>query len=371
VTVFTFLISIGALVGRRQFNRTKIDKKLTMSHSISFLLCGFADNKDLRLGLFVTLYPKERKVALFFINPLIIFEEEKIEKAGINTVNLLTKELEKITNHKIDYRFSISENNFFRIIDILGGLPVYFDPGLIRKNSDNYQRQVGEYNLSGEEISDFLKLRNPENPTDYLERLYSQETVVLILYDKIKKVQKNIKKEWLQLFASFFDTDLLPEEFVSIFQYIQEGHLILYISEMPAEPITIIDGKVKRIQLKVKEEVASIAYSKFESDLRSEDFADGEFARTEILNGTEVNGLAKRVKSLLNEKRIKVLSTDNGWILNQENTIIIDRSGNPEYAYKIADILGTKNIKHIIDKEVGLDTTIILGEDFEIKPGKN
>jgi hypothetical protein len=172
------------------------------------------------------------------------------------------------------------------------------------------------------------------------------------------------------LFASFFETDLIAEEFISIFSYLQENRLILYVSEMPAEPITVLDGKVKKVQLKVKEEVASIAYSKFESDLKSEDFADGEFARTEILNGTEINGLAKQVKSLLNEKRIKVLATDNAWTLNQANTIIIDRSGNPEYSYKIAEILGIKNIKHIIDKEVGLDTTIILGEDFEIKPGK-
>ncbi len=364
------MVSAGVIIGKRQFNRTKIDKKLSKPNPITFLLCGFAENKDLSLGLLVTLFPTERKAALFFLNPLISFEEDKIEKLGTGTVSRLTKELETITNHKIDYNLSISEKNFLRIIDIIGGLPVYFDPVLIRKSSDSYQRRVGEYTLSGEEVSDFLKLKNPENPTDYLERLWSQETVALILYDRLVQIQKSIKKEWLVLFASFFETDLLPEEFISLFQYLHEGHLILYVSEMPAEPITVLDGKVKRIQLKVKEEVASIAFSKFESDLRSEDFADGEFARTEILNGTEINGLAKQVKSLLNEKRIKVLSTDNAWTLNQANTTIIDRSGNPEYSHKIADILGTKNIKHIIDKEVGLDTTIILGEDFEIKPGK-
>ena len=351
-------------------NRTKIDKKLTKPNPICIQITGFSDNKTLTFGLLVTLFPTEKKAALFFINPLVSFDEERLETLGPSAEAVLTKELEKITNHSIDYKLSISENNFKRIIDILGGVPVYFDPGLIRKTSENYQRRVGEYMLSGEDISDFLKLRDPENPTGYLERLWSQETVTLVLYDRIVQIHKTIKKEWLLLFAKFFDTDLLPEEFVSLFQYLREGHLVLYVSEMPAEPITITDGKTKRIQLKVKEEVASIAYSKFESDLRSEDFADGEFARIEILNGTEINGLAKQVKSLLNEKRIKVLTTDNAWTLNQENTIIIDRSGNPEYSYKIGEVLGIKNIKHIIDKEVGLDTSIILGEDFEIKPGK-
>ena len=364
------MVSGGIILTKRQFNRTKIDKKLAKPNPITFLLCGFAENKDLSISLLVTLFPTERKAALFFLNPLISFEENKIEKLGSDTVSLLTKELETITNHKIDYNLSISEKNFIRIIDILGGLPVYFDPILVRKKGDNYQRRVGEYNLSGEEVADFLQLKNPDNPTDYLERLWSHETITLILYDRLRQIQKSIKQEWIVLFASFFDTDLLPEEFISLFTYLREGHMILYVSEMPAEPATILEGKVKKTQLRVKEEVASIAFSKFESDLRSEDFADGEFARTEILNGTEINGLAKQVKSLLNEKRIKVLSTDNAWTLNQANTIIIDRSGNPEYSHKIADILGTKNIKHIIDKEVGLDTTIILGEDFEIKPGK-
>lgn len=364
------MVSSGVIIAKRQLNRTRIDKKLSKPNPITFLLCGFSESKELSLGLFITLFPTERKAALFFINPLVSFEEERIEKLGSDTPGLLKKELEKITNHKVDYSLTISEKNFYRIIDILGGLPVYFDPSLIRKNSDNYQRRVGEYTLSGEEVQDFLKLKNPDNPTDYLERLWSQETVSLILYDRLISIRKSIKREWIVLFASFFETDLIAEEFISIFSYLLENRLILYVSEMPAEPITVLDGKVKKVQLKVKEEVASIAYSKFESDLKSEDFADGEFARTEILNGTEINGLAKQVKSLLNEKRIKVLATDNAWTLNQANTIIIDRSGNPEYSYKIAEILGIKNIKHIIDKEVGLDTTIILGEDFEIKPGK-
>ncbi|MBK8397558.1 MAG: LCP family protein [Leptospiraceae bacterium] len=350
-------------------NRTKIDKKLVKPNPITFLLCGFSENKDMSLALYATLFPTERKLALFFINPFISFDEERLEKMP-DPMQTLTKELESITDHKVDYKLSITESNFLKIIDILGGLPIFFDPGLIRKNSDNYERNIGEYLLSGEEIRDFLRLKNPDNPSEYLERLWSQETVALILYDRIVQMQKEMKKQWLLLFANFFTTDLLPEEFVSIFNYIQEGHIVIYISEMPAEPITTTDGKTKRLQLKVKEEVASIAYSKFISDLRSEDFADGEFARIEILNGTEINGLAKRVKSALNEKRIKVLSTDNGWALNQETTVIIDRSGNPEYAYKVAEVLGTKNIKHIIDKEVGLDTTILLGEDFEIKPGK-
>ena len=174
-------------------NRTKIDKKLVKPNPITFLLCGFSENKDMSLALYATLFPTERKLALFFINPFISFDEERLEKMP-DPMQTLTKELESITDHKVDYKLSITESNFLKIIDILGGLPIFFDPGLIRKNSDNYERNIGEYLLSGEEIRDFLRLKNPDNPSEYLERLWSQETVALILYDRIVQMQKEMKK---------------------------------------------------------------------------------------------------------------------------------------------------------------------------------
>ena len=74
------MVSGGIILTKRQFNRTKIDKKLAKPNPITFLLCGFAENKDLSISLLVTLFPTERKAALFFLNPLISFEENKIEK---------------------------------------------------------------------------------------------------------------------------------------------------------------------------------------------------------------------------------------------------------------------------------------------------
>ena len=44
-------------------------------------------------------------------------------------------------------------------------------------------------------------------------------------------------------------------------------------------------------------------------------------------------------------KKNQSLSTDNAWTLNQANTIIIDRSGNPEYSYKIDRNTGIKKYK--------------------------
>jgi hypothetical protein len=96
------LVSGGIILTKRQFNRTKIDKKLSKPNPITFLLCGFSESKELSLGLFITLFPTERKAALFFINPLVSFEEERIEKLGSDTPGLSKKRIRK--NYKSQSR---------------------------------------------------------------------------------------------------------------------------------------------------------------------------------------------------------------------------------------------------------------------------
>jgi hypothetical protein len=132
----------------------------------------------------------------------------------------------------------------------------------------------------------------------------------------------------------------------------------------------ILDSDKKILKLLIHDENANFGFSKLAAYLSSGDYNIGDLARTEVLNSTEKNGLAKSVKSILNENSIKVLSVGNGWNTKENKTIIIDRSGSSEYSYKIARLLGIKNVHHLINKEIGLDTTVLLGEDFEIKPGK-
>lgn len=367
--VFAVLSYSGHLFYKKQFTRTGLDKRINGNQLTTFLLCGFNSKKELDIAIMAVLFPKERKLALYFVNPIISFEEETLEKSGKKaSLKTLKEGLQKITGAKINYIASLSSENFERAVDILGGVSVYIDPWTIKQNSA-IDKKIGEYTFQGFEISEFLKPVNPGDPNSYLERLSRQESIVLGIYDKVRELDKTFRKEWIYFFANLIESDLTPEELFAFYSYIKEGHLGISIAEMPAEPVMDKDNKTQI--LKVKEEAAGIAYSSFISGLRSEDFADGEFSRVEVLNGTEINGLAKRVKSLLNEKRFKVLATDNGWVPEQKKTIIISRSGVPEFAYKISGALGIKNVKHIIYRDLGLDVTILLGEDFDNKSGKN
>ena len=214
------------------------------------------------------------------------------------------------------------------------------------------------------EIHEFLGMRG-KTPSDYVDRMSRQLSVILTVYDKFQ-MNKEFSKEWLNFFFSKLKTDITLIEFYGLFEFFTSNHIVFSTSELPGEPQ--IATKSKEPYLLVKEDTAKISFRNFEKNLLSDYFLDGEKARTEVLNATEVKGLARRVKSILNDKKIKVLSVENAWVSSQKKSLVIDRSGNTEYSYKIAEILNSKQVKHIIRKELGLDTTVIVGEDFEIKP---
>lgn len=281
---------------------------------------------------------------------------------GENLADYLPRHLEDITRHSVDFTINLTEENFIRIIDVLGGLNMYFDPYSYQASLE-YKRNIGEYLLFGHEVVDAMTLKDSNEPIEYINRLNIQQSVLFYLYDYLQKNQDTFRKEWLAFFSTLFDTDLSIEELTSIYNFILENHFIFMISEVPGD---LILDKEKSVLL-IDKETAKKSFERFEADLLDEEFPYEGIAKIEVLNGTHIQGLARRVKSFLNVKRFNVLSASNAWSQNQKISRVINRSGNSEYAYKISEILGIKKVHHVITKENGMDTTILLGENFELK----
>ncbi len=84
----------------------------------------------------------------------------------------------------------------------------------------------------------------------------------------------------------------------------------------------------------------------------------------EILNGTDVTGLARRTKQLYERYGFDVVSFDNADRTDQENTIVIDRQGDPAAAQRAAEIIRAPRVdSEPVDSPI--DVTIILGRDFD------
>lgn len=86
----------------------------------------------------------------------------------------------------------------------------------------------------------------------------------------------------------------------------------------------------------------------------------------EILNGTTRAGLATRTASLFRNFGYEIVAAKNADSTNQLETTIIDRTGNPDQAQKLAELIRCGKIISQADVPGGSAMiTIILGKDFD------
>jgi hypothetical protein len=87
---------------------------------------------------------------------------------------------------------------------------------------------------------------------------------------------------------------------------------------------------------------------------------NAERVKVEVLNATDVRGLARRATMLLRDKGFDVLymgSTSE----RLDSTVVLDRSGNPARAQRVAEALGGARVESRPDTSRYLDVTVMLG----------
>jgi hypothetical protein len=90
---------------------------------------------------------------------------------------------------------------------------------------------------------------------------------------------------------------------------------------------------------------------------------DGVRIRVEVLNASDVRGLARRATMHLRDRGFDVVYFGTQRPM-RDSTRVIDRSGHPEWARRVADALGGVPIDSLPDDSRYLDVTVVLGPDW-------
>lgn len=82
--------------------------------------------------------------------------------------------------------------------------------------------------------------------------------------------------------------------------------------------------------------------------------------RVQVLNGTTTRGLARRATALLRDRGFDVVEMGT---LNdaRDTTLVLDLSGHPDWAKRVARALGTARIEARADSSRYLDIAVVLG----------
>ena len=85
--------------------------------------------------------------------------------------------------------------------------------------------------------------------------------------------------------------------------------------------------------------------------------------RVQVLNATTLRGLARRATMQLRDRGFDVLEI--GTTPEQrDSTLVLDRSGHPEWAKRVAEALGGARVESRPDSSRYLDVTVLLGRSW-------
>ncbi|HEY4217640.1 MAG TPA: LytR C-terminal domain-containing protein [Gemmatimonadaceae bacterium] len=85
--------------------------------------------------------------------------------------------------------------------------------------------------------------------------------------------------------------------------------------------------------------------------------------RVQVLNGTKTRGLARRATMFLRDRGFDVV--ENGTVNDaRDSTLVLDLSGHPEWAQRIAKIIGHATVESRPDSSRYLDISVVLGASW-------
>lgn len=88
----------------------------------------------------------------------------------------------------------------------------------------------------------------------------------------------------------------------------------------------------------------------------------GERVRVQVVNASNIRGLARRATLLLRDHGFDVVEAGTGTDAEQlDSTTVLDRSGHPDWARRVAAALGGARVEARPDSSRYLDVTVLVG----------
>lgn len=284
----------------------------------------------------------------------------------------LTHKVEELTGVDIPFVVDMNAHQISCLVDVVGGVELFvpnpvdevvagrrvlFPSGSVILDGDKaveYLRYESEHETAAERVDRRQK---------FLKALLVAmgENAELLLHQRSRPLLEDCLSTTLSaraLRAFFAEMSQLETDQINFARVIGreqqvEGTLVLFPTE---------DGELVRIQ--VQQRSQAIARTE---DVRQEDLV----ITVEVLNGTDINGLARRAANYLETFGIVVPATSVRNADNDEylSTVVLDRKGRPDVAQRVAEIIRCDRTYSRVGDDVDptIDVTIILGQDFDGK----
>ncbi|KHO62722.1 transcriptional attenuator, LytR family [Thermoanaerobacter sp. YS13] len=337
-----------------------------------------SDENNLSDTLFIVNYNPENKS----INILSIPRDTYYHRPGYNApgdkkinaafseegIEGTKKAIENLLGIKIDNYIILNYEGFKKVIDILGGVEVYvpFDMKYDDNSADpplHIDLKKGWQVLNGEKAMEFVRYRYGYPDAD-LGRIRAQHQFLEAIFKKLTQPSILPKLPSLAItITKYVKTDLTASEITEYsYQFIKNKPFTVNTFTLPGEP-GYKDGVSYFFadSTKIPEMVAKFLGKK---NLLSNTSTgeENKNIRVEILNGTNIEGLASKYAEILKRQGFDVVRIGNVIGTTFFSSHVYART-NEEKAKKVANALSILSVEKDISHDSPVDVTVILGND--------
>jgi len=340
----------------RKSTRNVIDEIISKNGLINILIAGrnVYNENTFSFYAIVSINPSNNNIGITFIPPdyKIMMNDDgtkikKISELDFYYFDRIKYSLKQDLQLHVPFYIKIYSSDVIRSVNMLDGLNLLLldQPGLSLKEKFgvNYLdgKKIINYINSSEQNSIYLKY---DRILDILMTLYSEREMFKKFQNEqfITEIFKNIK------------TNLMPQEIYSISKIIFEKGNV---------DSTLLPGGFNN-GLYVVDEVSYRTYQQeFLTTLITDSDSDSN-AKITILNGTNIPGLARKLRNDLIREGLNVVEFGTSGFPFQKDSMIVCRKCDIRAANKTAELAGINKIYFVTDTTQLSNVLIIVGEDM-------
>lgn len=327
----------------------------------------------------IAYYPKTKRAAMFDIpqnTGLILKDLGRTDGIGVlyaeKGIESFRKEVERLTGISVPFYITCTTEKFAYLTDMLGSLSVFIPTPVDLKIDDkHFLLPSGSVSLDGDKILDYL-LYEDENDSEG-EASFRKQNAVLALLRSINDNSAEIfQRNRFYVLSSSLNSNLEDKYLKKLLESVCKLDSERLTPQRVTGSLRQVDGKELLLPFRDGKQLKEIIRQTL-AVLASEDGVTLERVYAlEILNGTETQNLAKNTAELYKSFGYDVVQIGNAEKTGIEETVLIDRIGNPAVAKIVAQVIQCPKIQSIqvpengepYGTEAGVDFTLIIGSDF-------
>lgn len=373
--ILAMLVPSGILI-TRMLTTDSISTSFSENNVLKVLFIIEKDNIPISTNI-VAQYPQTRRAAMFDIPANIgLILPQLGRTGGIGSLYtekgaaIYKQEIENLLGTKILFYIVCSLTDFMHAVDLLGGISVFL-PSSVDIDSEKYGRILlpsGSVLLDGDKVHDYLLY---EESTDAEgEAATRKQKAVLAFLRGLYEHPEVLEKEQFKILSPLLRSNVSGGDLNQLLTYLCKIDSERLVPQRLTGAVRVVDNQDLLFPFRDGQQIKDIIGQTLAALASKEGTILERVYAIEILNGTDITGLARTVSELYQSFGYDVIRIGNAVQTDVEHTVLIDRIGNEAVAKIVSQVIHCDNIESsdITDthtaSETNADFTLILGKDF-------